>query len=72
MGLEGLAFPPPQHQLGTEEEFAAKYAFLQSPSDLRTLLDFATKVMLYQPAALLPRVMPSPSQNAAEASVYDL
>ncbi len=68
VGLEALAHPPPQHQLGTEEEFAASYAFLQSKPDLTTFLAFAIKVMLYQPAALLPRVMPSANPNPAEAS----
>ena len=67
VGLEGLAHPPPQHQLGTEEEFAARYPFLQSAQDRSTFLGFAGKVMLYQPAALLPRVMPSTNQNPAEA-----
>lgn len=66
VGLEGLAHPPPRHQLGTEEEFAARYLFLQSAQDRSTFLKFAGKVMLYQPAALLPRVMPAASQNPAE------
>lgn len=67
VGLEGLAHPPPKHQLGTEEEFTARYPFLQSTQDRSTFLQFAGKVMLYQPAALLPRVMPSTNQNPAEA-----
>ena len=68
VGLEGLAHPPPKHEMGTEEEFAAKYPFLHSAQDRRVFLEFARKVMLYQPAALLPRVMPTASQNPAEAS----
>ena len=67
VGLEGLAQPPPKHKLGTEEEFAAQYPFLQSAQDRSMFLGFAGKVMLYQPAALLPRVMPSTNQNPAEA-----
>ena len=69
VGLEGLAHPSSRHQLGTEEEFAAKYPFLQSAQDRSLFLSSATKVMLYQPAALLPRVMPTTSQNPAEASL---
>ena len=67
VGLEGLAHPPPKHKLGTEQEFAARYPFLQSAQDRGMFLGFAGKVMLYQPAALLPRVMPSTNQNPAEA-----
>lgn len=67
VGLEGLAHPPPKHQLGTEEEFAARYPFLQGAQDRNTFLGFAGKVILYQPAALLPRVMPATNQNPAEA-----
>ena len=69
VGLEGLAQATPKHQQITEEEFAAKYAFLQCTPDLTKFLDFATTVMLYQPAALLPRVMPTASQRSAEASL---
>ncbi len=69
VGLEGLAQATSKHQHSTEEEFAAKYAFLQSTADRANFLDFATTVMLYQPAALLPRVMPTASQNPAEASL---
>ena len=72
VGLEGLAHLPPKHQLGTEEEFAAPYPFLQSARDRSTFLGFAGKVMLYQPAALLPRVMPSTNQNPAEACCLPL
>ena len=68
VGLEGLAQATSKHQQSTEEEFAAKYAFLQSTADRAKFLDFATTVMLYQPAALLPRVMHTASQNPAEAS----
>ncbi|DBB07277.1 TPA: hypothetical protein ACH3X3_008782 [Trebouxia sp. C0006] len=67
VGLEGLAQATSKHQQNTEEEFAAKYAFLQSTADRAKFLDFATTVMLYQPAALLPRVMHTASQNPAEA-----
>ncbi len=69
VGLEGLAQATSKHQHSTEEEFAAKYAFLQSTADRAKFLDFATTVMLYQPAALLPRVMPTGNQNPAEASL---
>lgn len=69
VGLEGLAQATSKHQQSTEEEFAAKYTFLQSTADRAKFLDFATTVMLYQPAALLPRVMPTASQNPAEASL---
>ena len=68
MGLESLAQLPRQDQLGTEEQFAARYTFLQSPGDLASFLAFATKLMLYQPAALLPRAAPTSNQNPAEAS----
>lgn len=67
VGLEGLAQPPPKHQLGNEEEFAARYPFLQQKRDRSLFLGFAAKVMLYQPPALLPRVMPAAAQNPAEA-----
>ena len=69
VGLESLAQATSKHQQSTEEEFAAKYAFLQSTTDRAKFLDFATTVMLYQPAALLPRVMPTVNQNPAEASL---
>ncbi len=69
VGLESLAQATPKHQQSTEEEFAAKYAFLQSTADRAKFLDFATTVMLYQPAALLPRVMPTANQSPAEASL---
>lgn len=68
VGLESLAQPTPKHQQETEEDFAAKYAFLQSAPDRIMFLEFATKMMLYQPAALLPRIMPTVTQNPAEAS----
>ena len=67
VGLEGLAHPPPKHQLGTEEEFAARYPFLQQARDRSLFLGFAAKVMLYQPPALLPRVMPTAATNPSEA-----
>ncbi|KAL3147888.1 hypothetical protein ABBQ32_002606 [Trebouxia sp. C0010 RCD-2024] len=67
VGLEGLAHPPPKHQLGTEEEFAARYPFLQNARDRSLFLGFAAKIMLYQPPALLPRVMPAAAQNPSEA-----
>lgn len=61
VGLEALAQLPPQHVLGTEEHFAAKYRFLQNPEDLAILLAFAAKVMLYQPARP-PRAAPAVAQ----------
>ena len=69
-GLESLAQLPRQDQLGTEEQFAARYSFLQSPADLAAFLAFATKLMLYQPAALLPRAVPASSSNPTEASTH--
>lgn len=69
VGLESLAQGTPKHQQSTEEEFAARYPFLQSTADRVKFLDFATTVMLYQPAALLPRVMPTANQSPAEASL---
>lgn len=62
-GLEALNQSSSQRDFGAEEEFAAKYPFLQDPADQENFLNFATKAMLYQPAALLPRVAAPVSQG---------
>ena len=67
--LEALSQAPSLRDAGTEEEFAAKYPFLQTSADQQSFLAFATKMMLYQPAALLPRVAAPASQGSAGIQV---
>ena len=67
--LEALSQAPSLRDAGTEEEFAAKYPFLQSSADQQSFLAFATKMMLYQPAALLPRVAAPASHGSAGVQV---
>lgn len=68
-GLEALSQPSALRDAGSEEEFAAKYAFLHNQADQQSFLQFATKAMLYQPAALLPRVAAPVSQGSGGMQV---
>ncbi|KAK9810293.1 hypothetical protein WJX72_008148 [[Myrmecia] bisecta] len=65
-GCEFLATLP-SHKWGTEEEFRAKYPFLQSPGDAATFLDFAFKTLLYQPPQLGYQRALTPLQLAQQA-----